>query len=174
MAPFKLSLFGGLILSRSLPALVAILLAIQGGLLGSGICLVLAVWADVLVGLLAQRRRWDKARSEKEIEGFVDFICFVLAPAVFVLVLAQSNLVRLLLIPFLFAGLLRIVRFNLEGVDETGRYPGLPVTYNGYWFPLLAAACHFSPSLNPVPAFAIALPVLAGLMISTRLRIPEF
>jgi len=169
---FRPGIFGGLILLRSLPGLAAIALSLQGRLWAAGAFLVLAVWADVALGWLASRRKWEKGNSQKQIEGFVDFLCFLWAPVQFAVALCPHPALWALVPVFILAGAFRLARFNVEGLVG-GRYRGLPVTYNGYLFPLAALASHYlSPRATPFIFGGLFL-LLALLMASSVLRIPE-
>lgn len=171
---FNLDRYGWLILLRLLPGAVAIPFALYGRFLVAGICLVLAVWADVLVGGLARRRGWPRRVEHREVEGLVDCCSFVVAPVFFVLIQCHVPLVLGAALLFLGCGIFRIARFNVEGLDVDGKYTGLPVTYNGYSLPLLAVASHFAGSEVAAPLFAGGLFLFSFLMVSRHVRIPEF
>jgi len=169
---FRSGTLGWLILLRSLPGLAAIALSLEGRLWAAGAFLVLAVWTDVALGWLASQRKWAKGNSQKQIEGFTDFICFLWAPVQFTVALCPHPILWALAPVFILAGAFRLARFNVEGLVG-GRYRGLPVTYNGYLFPLAALASHFLfPRAAPFFFGGLFL-LLALLMASSILRIPE-
>jgi phosphatidylserine synthase len=135
--------------------------------------LVAAVWADVILSWVALRKGWRKQAGTVQVEGFVDFLAFLWGPTQFVLAFFHAPLLIPPALLFIGAGIYRLARFNTEGLVE-GRYCGLPVTYNGYWFPLAALAVWYWSVLVPTWTFGILLLVLAVLMASRRLRITEF
>ncbi len=79
----------------------------------------------------------------------------------------------LLLLPvFLVAGVYRLARFQVEGLVNH-RYRGMPVTYNGYWFPLAGVIVHFGPAWSTaIPAITLLL--TSALMASRHLSVPEY
>ena len=169
---FRPGTLGWLILLRSLPGLAAIALSLQGRFWAAGAFLVLAVWADVALGWLASQRKWVKGNSQKQIEGFTDFLCFLWAPVQFTVALCPHPVLWALVPVFILAGAFRLARFNVEGLVG-GRYCGLPVTYNGYLFPLAALASHYLfPRATPFLFGGLFL-LLALLMATSTLRIPE-
>jgi CDP-diacylglycerol--serine O-phosphatidyltransferase len=169
---FTLGPLGVAILLRALPGGLAIGLSLHQQQLSAGICLVLAVWADVAVGFLAGQMGWQKAVSQVQLESQVDFLCFVVAPIIFCITLVSSPVVMLSSLLFLLCGAYRIARFNVEGLNKKGGYTGLPVTYNGYWFPLIALLEHVYP-LTPDLVWCGVLILLSCLMVTRRVSIPE-
>ncbi len=169
---FHLGGFGRAILLRVLPGLAAIGASTLGESLIAGICLVLCVWSDVLVGWLAKKSGWSKQESHVQLEGFVDCVCFIWAPVAFVFSLCQERALVWSAPVFILAGIYRLARFNVEGTVRGG-YRGMPVTYNGYWFPLAALAAHYLPPLQPVYLFCGLFLILALLMSSGRFVTPE-
>jgi phosphatidylserine synthase len=169
---FRPGTLGWLILLRSFPGLAAIALSLEGRLWAAGAFLALAVWADVALSWLASQRKWAKENSQKQIEGFTDFLCFLWAPVQFTVALCPHPVLWALVPAFILAGVFRLARFNVEGLVG-GRYRGLPVTYNGYLFPLAALASHYLfPRATPFLFGGLFL-LLALLMGSNILRIPE-
>jgi len=130
------------------------------------------VWADVALGWLSSQRKWAKGNSQKQIEGFTDFLCFLWAPVQFTVAFCPHPALWVLASVFILAGAFRLARFNVEGLVE-GRYRGLPVTYNGYLFPLAALASHFLFPRGTPFLFGGLFLLLALLMASSILRIPE-
>lgn len=169
---FKPGPLGYAILLRALPGALAAGFALERRHVAAGICLVLAVWADVAVGFLAGRMGWRKGDSQIQLEGLVDFLCFVVAPIVFCVTLDSSRVVALSSLLFLLCGAYRIARFNVEGLNEKGGYTGLPVTYNGYWFPLIALLEPYHP-LAPNLVWGGVLLLLSLLMTTRNLNVPE-
>jgi phosphatidylserine synthase len=169
---FRPGTIGWLILLRSLPGLATIALSLQGRLWAAGAFLVFAVWADVALGWLASKRKWAKGNSQKQIEGFTDFLCFLWAPVQFAFAVCPRPALWIFAPCFVLSGAFRLAWFNIEGLVD-GRYRGLPVTYNGYLFPLAAMAAHYLLPKASLYLFGGLFLLLAVLMVSTRLRIPE-
>jgi len=169
---FKLGPMGIAIALRAIPGALAAGLSLDRQHVAAGVCLVLAVWADVAVGYLGKRLGWQKRNSQIQLEGLVDFLCFVIAPLIFCVTLSSSLVVALTALLFLLCGAYRIARFNVEGLNEKGGYSGLPVTYNGYWFPLIALLEWYHP-LTPSVVWGGALLLLSLLMTSRSITIPE-
>jgi phosphatidylserine synthase len=170
---FRLDACAIAILARSVPGLASVCLSWSAHPALAAGMLLLAVWSDVVVGWIARRRRWAKLPMHVQIEGFVDFTSFIWAPVQ--VLIGQHGGVELWIAGpiFVLAGLFRLARFNVEGLVNGG-YRGLPVTYNGYLVPLTALGAHY---LEPAPASMLCagvLLVLSALMISKRLKIPEF
>ena len=136
---FRMDRFAWCVLLRFLPGLSCIVLSNLHQSLASGLSLILAVWADAVLGWIARRHGWEKTFTHCQLEGFVDFICFIWAPVEFVLAQNESRLPLYAIPLFILAGCFRLARFNVEGL-VAGKYRGLPVTYNGYLFPLVALA----------------------------------
>ena len=81
---FLISPLGWLLLGRCLPGLGAIAATSQGLVALAGFLLLVAAVTDLAVDSVAQRQAWLRGPSEVQIEGFVDFLCFVWAPVAFV------------------------------------------------------------------------------------------
>ncbi len=137
----------------------------------AGITLVLCVWVDAITGWIF-RKLGAKSATTSALENYADFVCFVAAPMGFVAALVVHQTVLILLPMFLVAAVYRMVRFQIQGLVGSS-YRGLPVTYNGYWFPLAAIGAHFAPAWYDF-FFAGTLIATSALMVSRRLLIPEF
>jgi len=168
---FILGPLGCCILFRCGMGVLVLLLALQRHIPVAAVGLVFCVWADVLIAYVARRRLWEKSDSSLQLEGMADFICFVVAPGLlaFMQVPAPSTCIALLI--FILAGAYRIARFNVEGLID-GKYAGLPVTYNGYIFPLLSLIAAYTP--YGMPAYFIAMMIVSAAMATRYIRIPEF
>jgi phosphatidylserine synthase len=168
---FRISLWGIAALTRGAAGVAVFDLGIYRCFLAAGIGLVLCVWLDAGFGRWAENKRVKKNDADIQLEGFADFLCFVLAPAAFSLRVAESVVVALAAAVFIVSGMWRIARFNVEGL-KAGRYEGLPVTYNGYIFAALALIS-FHAHLPATVIFAPAMLILAAAMVSRKIRIPE-
>lgn len=180
MNAFQMDPFAWLTLLRAAPGLASIAFALTARPLYAGIALVLAVWCDAALGFLARKRAWEKGATHRQLDTSVDITCFVWAPVQFanaLVVTQQISLATTILIfaasVFIFAACFRIARFNVEGLVN-GRYRGLPVTYNGYIFPLTALIAHYLPALDAAILFVVAFVLTAALMVTTRISVPEF
>lgn len=167
---FKPGAYGHMLLLRAVPGLAALGFCEAGRESAAGACLVLSVWSDVVLGWWTKRRVWEKGPSQIQIEGFVDFLCFVWAPARFAYVASNASWLILPASVFILAGAYRLARFNVEGL-VSGGYRGLPVTYNGYLFPAAALLAHFAR--DGAWVFGIIFLAAAALMVSARFRVPE-
>jgi len=169
---FAVTRFARWLIARSLPGLAAIAAAHEGRVLLAGALLVVAAAADLAVESLAGRRGWVRGPSETQIEGFVDFVCFVWAPIAFVWSIGRPLWLWVPGAVFVLAGVLRLARFNVEGMVNGG-YRGVPVTYNAVLLPLaqllLAPLGVGTVSL----ALAVLLLLTAALMTSSRIIVPR-
>ena len=137
----------------------------------AGVVLVLCVWIDAITGWYF-RRRGPKSPSTTELEIYADASCFVAAPIELAFVLARSSWPIVCLPVFLVAAVYRLARFQVQGLIGKG-YLGLPVTYNGYLFPLAGLAAHFLP--NGTDAILVVLLIAtSALMVSNRIVVPEY
>lgn len=159
-------------MARSTPGLAAIAAAAEGQPALAGVLLAGAVATDLAVDSVAERRGWLRGASEIQIEGFVDFVCFVWAPLAFVWSTGRPAWLWLPGAIFVLAGAFRLARYNVEGM-VSGGYRGLPVTYNAVLLP--AAQLLVSP-LGPRAGTAVVAMVLlatAALMATSRFVMPR-
>lgn len=171
-AAFRMDAYGWLILLRVLPGLISIGFSFRNNLAAAAASLVIAVWFDVVLGWGARKRGWKKGATHVQLDGFVDFTCFIWAPVQFVLIQTGNWFVPLTALVFIVSGIFRLARFNVEGVIDGG-YRGLPVTYNGYFFPLAAFGLYYIPSLNNEIVYSLLFALIAALMSSKRFVTPE-
>ena len=153
---FKVTLLGRLLFARALPGLAAIGFAAASRPVMAGIFLLVASLGDLLVDSWAVRTESVKAKSDVQLEGFVDFACFVWAPVQFTLALGGPSALALIAsLVFVFSGAFRLARFNVEGMSNGG-YRGLPVTYSGVLVPFAALAAGLSGTVPPSAAASLA------------------
>lgn len=114
--------------------LMAILLVISEEYFFAVIALLIAVAFDYLDGKVARliRREGDFG---KQLDSLADTISFGVAPAIFGFSLIQTNLAIIIFALFLFAGVLRLARYNI--MEFTGEFAGMPITVNGVAIPLI-------------------------------------
>jgi phosphatidylserine synthase len=170
---FSVTPFGRLLFARSLPGLAGIGFALSGEIVLAGLCLVGASVGDLLVDSWASRRGWRRTESDVQVEGFVDFTCFIWAPVQFGVGLADIRISLWIASgAFVVAGAFRLARFNVEGISR-GRYQGLPVTYAGIVVPLVALAAIWTEAFSVTDGVSAALAGMAVLMASGRFTVPR-
>lgn len=121
-------------MANAIAGLAAILFAINNDFALAAYMLLLAVVFDYFDGKVA---RWLKSQNEfgKELDSLADTISFGVAPAVFGYSLIQTPIALISFVVFLFAGILRLARYNIT--ETKGSYQGLPITFNGIIIPLI-------------------------------------
>ncbi len=114
--------------------LIAILLIINEDYLLAIIALLLAVLFDYLDGKVARLMNRE-GEFGKQLDSLADTISFGVAPAIFGFSLIQTNFALIVFALFLFAGVLRLARYNI--MEFTGDFAGMPITINGLVIPLI-------------------------------------
>lgn len=114
--------------------LLAILLVVNEEYLFAVFSLLFAVAFDYLDGKIA---RLVKREGEfgKQLDSLADTISFGVAPAIFGFSLVQTNFALIVFALFLFAGVLRLARYNI--MEFTGDFAGMPITVNGVLIPFI-------------------------------------
>ena len=137
--------------------LFSILFMIKGIYFWAMILLLLAVVSDYLDGKVARlmKREGDFG---KQLDSLADTVSFGVAPAIFGLVGIQTNFAVIIFVLFLFAGVLRLARYNI--MEFSGDFAGMPITVNGVIIPLI----YFFKV--PVIAYPYIYLFLAILMVS--------
>jgi len=137
--------------------LTAILLVVNEEYFFAAISLLIAVVFDYLDGKVA---RWVKREGEfgKQLDSLADTISFGVAPAIFGFSLVQTNFALIVFALFLFAGVLRLARYNI--MEFTGEFAGMPITVNGVVIPFIFLV------KVPVAAYPYIYLFLAILMVS--------
>lgn len=169
---FKLDRFGALIFFRGFPGIVAFFSAQQMKPFLAGTFLILSIWADVLLCRFSSKWQWEKNRNHVQIEGFIDFFCFIIAPVQFGFLFGSAKILIPFAAIFILAGIYRLARFNVEG-KINGGYSGLPVTYNGYLFPLAALPASFLTQQSTDFLFCFLFLLLSFLMTTSSFTTPE-
>lgn len=126
---------------------------------------VLPIWSEALASYFT---KFEPAREGLKgwlyLDAAVDAIVFLLAPIIWwALVRADTSFLRIGGFVFLSTGFFRIIRFLLNGLDNSGYFQGLPVTYTGYIWPLMTLLpSHLQPQLSAailiLSGIAMALP----------------
>ncbi len=146
-------------------AMPSIFSSIQRDFIYASIFMVLSVIADQLDGTIA---RWLKRKDNfgKQMDSLADVIAFGVAPAVFGYMLLDRNMLNItILVLFVFAGTLRLARFNIS--KHSDYFEGIPITSSGIIIPSLYLLRF------PTNFFIYIYLILAVLMISS-IRIKKF
>lgn len=161
-------------LAKILPSLTGIWLAArfhgERPLLEAFVIGVLPIWLEVSATLLTKvEPSRVQSRPLLRADAIVDASTFLFVPVIWYWRLDPTPGVftSIALCAFLISGLWRIGRFLKTGLTAQGEFVGLPVTYTGYVWPVLAV-------LNEGGwrnASAIFLLPLAWAMVSKRIRI---
>lgn len=138
--------------------MISIFEAISGNRIPAGVFILIAVVFDFIDGKAARALKQDSVFG-KAIDSLSDLISFGLAPAVlgFSLSPAKPLWFFVLLILFVLAGAWRLA-FYVQW-NKPGRPPGMPITFNGLFFPALFLAG------APVNAYYITFIVSIILMV---------
>jgi CDP-diacylglycerol--serine O-phosphatidyltransferase len=146
--------------------LLAIVATVRGALPIALTSLVAAVLLDRLDGIVA-RRMGLESELGKQLDSLADATSFLLAPTAIVAVLSEGAAVPCLLAAtFALAGIWRLARFNVTGLDTSGAFRGVPTTLAGAWFTITWAALRVSPL---EPHSGLILGVLLGLLAPSLL-----
>lgn len=114
--------------------LVAIFFVLEERYNYAAAALFLAVIFDYFDGKIA-RRLGQQNIFGKELDSLADTISFGVAPAIFGFSLIQTPLAIAAFTIFLFAGVLRLARYNIMHVKES--FEGMPITLNGIIIPAI-------------------------------------
>lgn len=113
----------------------------------AAIFLLIAVLFDYLDGKIARMSRKVTEQGKqfgKQLDSLADIVSFGVAPAVFGFALGLQEWWHILiLLFFVAAGMLRLSRFNVT--ETPGYFEGIPITVNGFLFPLLFSLWRFFP-----------------------------
>lgn len=120
--------------------------------------IVLALVMDTFDGKVAKLMHQANSFG-KQLDSLADLISFGVAPAAFYYSLRDPGVsILLILILFTICGMLRLARYNIS--DGEG-FEGMPITVNGFVFPLLYLLYLFHPaSLIVWPATYASMSVL--------------
>ena len=137
--------------------LIAILFVINGTYYLALTALLFAVVFDYFDGKVA-RLIGREGEFGKQLDSLADTISFGVAPAIFGFTLIQTNFAIIVFTLFLFAGVLRLARYNI--MEFNGEFAGMPITVNGMVVPLVYLF------RVPVQAYPYIYLFLAILMVS--------
>jgi len=137
--------------------LLAILLIIEEEYFFAMVALLFAVAFDYLDGRIARLIKSEREFG-KQLDSLADTISFGVAPAIFGFSLIQTNFAIIVFALFLFAGVLRLARYNI--MEFSGEFAGMPITVNGIVIPFIYLV------KVPVEAYPYIYLFLAILMVS--------
>jgi len=124
----------------------------------AAVFMLLAVLMDTLDGKVAKLMRQTNVFG-KQLDSLADLISFGVAPAVLYFSLRQPGVgIVLILVLFTVCGMLRLARYN---ISEGEGFEGMPITVNGFIFPLFYLLYIYWPqTLTVWPALFATLSVL--------------
>ena len=120
--------------------------------------MLLALVMDTLDGKVAKLMHQENSFG-KQLDSLADLISFGVAPATLYYSLRDPGIgILLILILFVVCGMLRLARYNIS--EGTG-FEGVPITVNGFLFPVLYLLYILQPaSLTIWPAVYATMSVL--------------
>jgi CDP-diacylglycerol--serine O-phosphatidyltransferase len=114
--------------------LATIILAISAKYHLAILTLIFAAISDYLDGKVARHMKRE-GDFGKQLDSLADTVSFGVAPAIFGLTLIQTNIAIITFTLFLFAGVLRLARYNI--MEFSGEFSGMPITVNGLVIPAI-------------------------------------
>ena len=144
----------------------AIFFALNNRFLFASIALLAAVAFDIFDGKVAVWRQQERPFG-KSLDSLADTVSFGVAPAIFGFAQEQSVIAVVMFTLFVFAGVLRLARYNVLSFAGDKNFTGMPITVNGLVVPLL----YFLGA--PSPWYPYVYLILALLMVSP-LQIKRF
>lgn len=120
--------------------------------------IVVALVMDTVDGKVAKLLHQANAFG-KELDSLADLVSFGLAPAAFYFSLREPGIGTLLiLVLFVICGMLRLARYN---VSDSEGFEGVPITVNGFIFPVLYLIYLLQPATLVIwPAIFATMSVL--------------
>ena len=119
-----------------LSGLVSIFFVLRGYFFQASIALLISVAFDYLDGKVAAMMHTERDFG-KHLDSLADTVSFGIATALFGFALNQSLLAIVAFTLFIFAGVLRLARYNIMEFSGEKEYTGMPITVNGIIVPLL-------------------------------------
>ncbi|MBU0628150.1 MAG: CDP-diacylglycerol--serine O-phosphatidyltransferase [Nanoarchaeota archaeon] len=140
--------------------LLSVLFTIKGEYYLAIAAMFLAVVFDYFDGKVA---RWTKRHGDfgKQLDSLSDTISFGVAPAVLGFTLVKTNVAVIVFALFLFAGVLRLARYNIMEFSN-GEFAGMPITVNGVIIPLIYL-CHVPYFVYPYIYLLLAILMISPL-----------
>lgn len=162
-----------LTLSGVLTCALAIAAALAGLPYLATALLFLAMLGDALDGMWARRRGITRAFG-RYLDGFLDTLIYLVAPALVFYTQGVDGIDALALVVMVMAGCVRLSVFNETGnIEDAGRlaYLGMPV----FWSLFILAGFLLLQPLLPAPATRVLLALtLLGFSVCMLLRRPFF
>ena len=114
--------------------LLSIFFSIKREFSFAAIFLLAAVALDFLDGFAARKLK-SPNEFGKQLDSLCDAVSFGVAPVVFMYLLGFNDVWHMMVyFLFVFAGILRLARFNVSNADH---FEGMPITVNGLVIPLV-------------------------------------
>jgi len=125
-----------LTLGNAVLGLLAIFYIVKRQMSIAAILILAATVFDYLDGKIARKIKRPGGFG-KELDSLADTISFGVAPALFGFNLIATPLAIASFSLFLFAGLLRLARYNITANSNSDSFRGMPITVNGLVIPML-------------------------------------
>jgi len=152
-------------LASILFAMLSIFSSIQRDFIYASIFMVLSVIADQLDGTVARLMN-RKDDFGKQMDSLADIIAFGVSPAVFGYMLLGRDILNIaILILFVFAGTLRLARFNIS--PKSDYFEGIPITSSGIIIPLLYL-------LRFPPNYLIYIYLILAILMVSSVKVKKF
>jgi len=146
-------------------AMLSIFSSIQRDFIYAAVFMALSVIADYFDGAIA---RWTNRKGNfgKQMDSLADVIAFGISPAVFGYMLLGRDITNILiLILFVFAGVLRLARFNIS--PSTDYFEGFPITSSGIIIPLFYL-------LKFPTAFLLYVYLILAILMISSIKVKKF
>lgn len=130
-------------------------------------------WDGHVARKTKDRRRPGAADFGKCLDGFGDFIHGVLFPSVVVVLVGDGSILSFLaILALIMAGAIRLSHFENFGLTSDAKFTGIPVSYDTPLVAILLMARPVFPVLSFPTVFAIAFLTLAGLHVTSAVKVP--
>lgn len=159
----KLKTADYLTIANFLSGFAAIIFAVEELFLFSALSALLGVVFDFLDGKVA---RWTKSENDfgKQLDSFADLVTFGIWPSIFGYMLGLDRITDMIILGFFsVCGMLRLARFNVTKIKH---FEGVPITTNGYLFPLIYILGIFG-------SWTILIYLAMGLLMVSRLKVKK-
>ena len=130
-------------------------------------------WDGHVARITKDSRRPGAADFGKCFDGFGDFIHGVLFPAIVIMLVGQGSVLSFAaVLALILAGGIRLSYFENVGLTTDARFQGIPVSYDTPLIALMLLAEPVFPAGAFAPSMAIAFIILAGLHVTTSIKVP--
>lgn len=128
----------------------------------AAVLMILAIIMDTLDGKVAKMMQQVNPFG-KELDSLADLISFGLAPAFLYYALKQPGMaITLILLLFVVCGMFRLARYNISKGEG---FEGVPITVNGFIFPVLYLLYIYVP--ETIVIWPVIYATMSVLMISS-------